>query len=122
MGDGVISSGHRDTDNVMRHNIVVNCGRGSLRFRRDEPEIRAAHRNVVEENLFENAGSDKTPGIGVNVDARVSGIVVHRNRFVDTRGTMRCGIRLSEGVREIVYDGNTFEGITTPIRDERTTS
>lgn len=120
--DWGISIGHRDTDNVMRHNIVVNCGRGSLLFRRDEPEIRAAHRNVIEENLFENAGSAESPGVGVDVDGAVSGVVVHRNRIVDTRGTMRCGIRLSERVRGIVYDGNTFEGIATPIRDERTTS
>jgi hypothetical protein len=114
-----ISIGHRDTDNVMRRNLVANCGRGGLLFRAEEPAIRASHRNVVEENTFRDMGGAEVEGVGIDVVAAVRGVVLRRNRIADTRGAMACGVRIGPNVEEVLCEGNTFEGVREEVRDER---
>ncbi|MAF12629.1 hypothetical protein CMK11_19445 [Candidatus Poribacteria bacterium] len=108
-----MSIGHRDTDNVMRRNTIRDCGETGVYFRPEDPHTRAPHRNVVEENLIGEAP------IGVNVDSRVRGVAVVRNRFEGADGRMECGIRIRDDVSEITCAENTFDGVKTPIRDER---
>ena len=61
-----ISTGHRDTDNVMRRNLVDGCDHAGLLFRNDDPSARCAHRNVVEDNIFRNTGRKESTRIGIN--------------------------------------------------------
>ena len=43
------------------------------------------------------------------------------NRIESSDGALDIGIRIGEKVGEITLDGNTFEGVKTPLRDERQT-
>jgi len=108
-----VSIGHRDTENVMRRNTIRDCGRTGIYFRPEEPAARGPHRNVVEENTIGSAP------IGVDVDSRVRGVVVARNRFEAGEAGMACGIRVRDDVSEITCVDNTFDGVDTGIRDER---
>ncbi|MBT3268687.1 right-handed parallel beta-helix repeat-containing protein [Candidatus Poribacteria bacterium] len=113
IGSHGMSIGHRDTDNVMRRNTIRDCGKTGIYFRPEDPPARGPHRNVVEENVISGAP------IGVNVDSRVRGVAVVRNRFEGVDGRMECGIRIRGDVSEITCDENAFDGVKTHIRDER---
>jgi len=113
-----ISIGHRDTDNVMRHNCVYDSGLAALIFR-DDPPARAAHRNVVESNLFENAGSAATPGIGIDVSGPVDGLVLRQNRiFNSTCGHLHTGIRISAAATNVELVDNHFENVPQEIEQQ----
>lgn len=113
IGSHGMSIGHRDTDNVMRRNTIRDCGKTGVYFRPENPAARGPHRNVVEENVISGAP------IGVDVDSRVRGVAIVRNRFEDAGGSMECGIRIREDVSDITCEQNSFDGVRTPIRDER---
>ncbi len=113
IGSHGMSIGHRDTDNVMRRNTIRECGNTGIYFRPEEPSARGPHRNVVEENTIAGAP------IGVNVDSRVRGVAIVRNRFEGGDSGMPVGIRVRDDVSEITCSENTFEGVDMGIRDER---
>lgn len=113
IGSHGMSIGHRDTDNVMRRNTIRDCGKTGIYFRPEEQAARGPHRNVVEENTISGAP------IGVDVDSRVRGVAIVRNRFEGADGSMECAIRIRDDVSDITCDGNLFDGVRTPIRDER---
>ena len=120
-GDYGISIGHRDTDNVMRHNLVRNSGKVGIFFRPEEPVIRAAHRNVVESNTIENAGTPDAPGIGIDLAAAVDRVVLRANRITNPEGGhMQTGVRISEAVTDLTLEGNRIEGVACEVEDLRT--
>jgi parallel beta-helix repeat protein len=108
-----ISIGHRDTDNRLRNNQVYNSGKAGLYFRPEEPPIRCPHRNLVEENLFEDAD------IGIDMEGAVEGVVLRENHIVDTKGTMKAGLRIGEHVTDLTLKDNAFQGIQRPVVDLR---
>ncbi|MEO2003589.1 MAG: hypothetical protein ABGY41_05790, partial [Candidatus Poribacteria bacterium] len=67
----------------------------------------------VEENVISGAP------IGVDVDSRVHGVAIVRNRFEQAGRSMECGIRIRDDVSDITCEQNSFDGVKTPIRDER---
>lgn len=114
-----INIGHRDTDNVMRNNVVRRCSAGGLVFR-DDPPHQAAHRNLIEDNRFEDIGTIEKPGCGIDLDGPVAGNVLRGNRIVCTRpGLMRAGIRIGPKVTDLELDRNEVEGIPLAIEDLR---
>ena len=119
-GDYGISIGHRDTDNAMRNNRVYDSGKVSLYFRPDEPAVRCAHRNVVESNLFENAGTAESPGIGIDLAGAVEGVELRYNRIVNPPdGHMKTGIRVGKDVSDLTLDGNVTSGVEQEVDDQR---
>jgi hypothetical protein len=113
-----ISIGHRDTDNVMRGNVVRRCRTG-LTYR-DDPAPQAAHRNVVEENLFEDIGAAESPGCGIDLAGPVCDNVIRRNRFRCTQpGLMHAGIRVGPSVGTVALEGNVCEGLPVEVEDLR---
>jgi len=119
-GDYGISIGHRDTDNTMRHNLVRNSGKVGIFFRTDEPIVRAAHRNVVESNVIENAGAPDTPGTGIELAGAVDRVVLRANRITSSEGGhMETGIRIAEAVTNLTLDGNRIEGAECDVEDLR---
>ena len=112
-----ISIGHRDTDNIMRGNTVRRCSLGGLVYR-DDPPHQAAHRNLVEGNLFEDIGTLAAPGCGIDLNGPVEDNILRANRIVCTRpGLMRAGIRVGPRVTRLELDRNVVEGI--PLAVER---
>jgi len=114
-----ISLGHRDTDNVIRRNKVIDSGEKGLFFRPERSAETTAHRNLVEDNVFENAGSEKTPGTGIYLSRGVEDVVLRRNRVVDRSGFMSVGVHIESGVARLTMEGNVFEGMKNEIEDLR---
>ncbi len=115
-----ISIGHRDTDSVMRNNRVYDSGIAGMYFRPEEPMARAAHRNVVEENLFWDAGTVERPGIGIDVAGAVDGVVLRGNRIVNPDGGhLKTGIRISGQVTNLQLSENEITGVEINIQDLR---
>ena len=114
-----ISIGHRDTDNVMRGNTVRGCTEKGFHVRPD-PRHQAAHRNLVEDNLFEDIGSQEAPAHAIDVDGPVDGMVLRKNRVVCTRpGLTATGLRIGPEVTNLTLDANSFEGVPVEVQDER---
>jgi nitrous oxidase accessory protein NosD len=114
-----ISIGHRDTDNVMRGNTVRRCAEHGVLFR-DDPQPRAAHRNLIEGNLIEDIGAPNKPGYGIDLSAPVGGVVLRDNRIVCTRpGLMKAGIRVGRQVTDLVMQNNRVEGVDCLVEDLR---
>ena len=115
-----ISIGHRDTDNVMRHNRVFDSGKVALRFRPDEPTVRCAHRNLVEDNLFQGAGTADAPGVGIDLAGAVDEVVLRRNRVVNPpNGHIATGLRIGKDVTRLTLDANAFESVPCEVEDLR---
>lgn len=115
-----VSIGHRDTDNVMRNNRVYDSGRVGIYFRPDQPTRRCAHRNLVESNLVQNAGSAENPGIGIDLAGAVDRVVLRDNHIVNAKGGhMQTGIRIAKDVTNLEVDDNRFEGMKREVEDLR---
>ncbi len=102
-----ISIGHKDSDNLLRRNVVrANKEHGV--FFRNESLGMAPHRNRLEENVIENNG-----GAEIRIRGEVNDLVFRNNVIRDDRPQERnVGIQIDETVGPIVLEGNTIE---TPI-------
>lgn len=113
-----ISIGHRDTDNVCRHNQIRRSGEVGIYFRAHPSPARDPHRNVFEENVIVDSGK-KGDCIGVDMNGTAEDVVLRRNRIVDTRrkhkSRKRIGLRVGKDIKNLVEDGNTFIGLDENI-------
>ncbi len=115
-----VSIGHRDTDNVLRDNRICNSGKAGVFFRADEPPIRCAHRNVVENCVIENAGTAEAPGVGIDLAGAVDRVVLRGNRIINPPGGfMETGVRIGERVTNLTLEGNEILGATRRVEDLR---
>jgi parallel beta-helix repeat protein len=103
-----ISIGHKDSDNVLRKNVVRGNARYGINFR-DETEPMAGHRNRLEENRIEDNGA-KVGGAGIFVGGETTDVVILGNVIRDTREgasrTQRVAIRLGEKAGKVAIDKN----------------
>lgn len=103
-----ISIGHKDSDNLLRKNIVRGNARYGINFR-DETEPMAGHRNRLEENRIEDNGA-KVGGAGIFVGGETTDVVILGNVIRDTRDggarTQRVAIRLGEKAGKVAIDKN----------------
>lgn len=114
-----ISTGHCDTDNVMRGNEVHGSGKVGVLFR-DEGRGRDfwANRNLLEANLIQDSGD--ADGVGIDLRGRTKGVRLIGNTLQETRGpAQRVGIRIGAEVEELEMDGNRIEGPAVGVEDLR---
>jgi parallel beta-helix repeat protein len=111
-----ISIGHKDTDNLLRHNRVIGNRAEGVMFR-DEALGMAAHRNRLEENTIEDNG-----GAGIRIRGATQGIVLKGNSIGDTRAadarTQKTGIVIEKHVGPVTLEANRIES-GTPLDDQR---
>lgn len=108
-----MSIGHKDSDNLVRHNTIVGNHRGGVLWRA-ESEPMAAHRVVFEQNTVRD-----NDGWGLFVDGTTHGTVIRNNVIEDSgSGRQSTGIRIGRHVGEIVVDGNRIRA-DRPTADER---
>ena len=115
-----ISIGHRDTDNVIRDNDVLNCGQVGILFR-DESRGRDfwPNRNRVEANRIVNSGGEE--GVAIDVRGRTKEARLVGNVLRETRGpSRRTGIRIAAEVGPVELAENRFEGFYETVADHRT--
>jgi parallel beta-helix repeat protein len=115
-----ISIGHKDSDNLLRSNIVrLNHENGI--FFRNETLGMAAHRNRLEENIIENNGVGKEAA-GIRIRGHTNDLVFKNNIIRDTRSgeaqKQTVGIRIEENVGQVTLDGNKITA-KTAIDDRR---
>jgi len=118
-----ISIGHKDTDNLLKHNRVINNTRDGVCFR-DETEGMAAHRNRLEENTIENNGTGKEVA-GIRIMGQTNDLILKNNTIRDTRTTgerkQTVGVQIDAKVGPVTLEGNTVESETT-VKDQRATA
>ncbi len=115
-----ISIGHKDSDNLLRKNLVRGNALNGINFR-NESEPMAGHRNRLEENQIEDNGR-KSGGAGIMVGGVTNGTVIRGNRIRDTRPagtrTQATAIRLGEKAGAVVIEGNAMTA-DKEIEDQR---
>ena len=113
LGQG-ISIGHRDTDNIVRKNIVRNSGQTGILFRPERGASFCGHRNLIEQNEIENSGP--VDGIAIDVQGGTEQVTLRQNAIRETReAARRIGIRLGQETKEIKLLDNTFAGLQQDI-------
>lgn len=114
-----ISVGHRDTDNIIRHNRIEGSGEVGITFRNEPNEGRSPHRNLVENNRIANSGPDKS-GIGIDIQGETQSITIRENHIAETRkGGEHIGVQIGEKTSNILLEKNEFSGVAVGVRDLR---
>jgi len=107
-----ISIGHRDTDNVVRRNRVVESREAGLVFRPERGPAFCGHRNLVEANEFTDNGGPAA----VDVQGGTEEVTLRGNDLRETRGPAeRVGIRLGSLTRDIRLADNSFSGFAQDV-------
>ncbi|MEQ9411870.1 MAG: right-handed parallel beta-helix repeat-containing protein [Fuerstiella sp.] len=114
-----ISIGHCDTDNVMRHNQILNSGRVGILFRDDDRGADFwANRNLVEHNRIINSGGPD--GVGIDITGQTKDVRILNNEIREDRAPLqRTGIRIGPRTARIELTKNTIEGFQTAVADSR---
>ncbi|MHC4680251.1 MAG: NosD domain-containing protein [Planctomycetota bacterium] len=116
-----ISIGHKDSDNLLRSNVVRSNHQDGVFFRNETLGM-AAHRNCLEDNVIENNGAGGQAA-GIRIRGQTHDLVFRNNVIRDTRPdasqTQTVGIRIEEQVGQVVLDGNRIDAKTN-IDDRRT--
>jgi hypothetical protein len=109
-----ISIGHRDTDNIVRKNIVRNSGQTGILFRPERGAGFCGHRNLIEQNQIENSGPET--GVAIDVQGGTEQISLRQNQIKETRDPAeRIGIRLGKDTKEITMADNSFSGLMKDV-------
>ena len=103
-----ISIGHKDSDNLLRNNIVIGNANHGIYFR-NEPEYTGGHRNRLEGNqIFNNEGS------GIYIDGETNDVVIIGNQIGNRsehgEPTQRFGIVIGEKAKRVKLEENQIEG------------
>jgi hypothetical protein len=113
-----LSIGHRDTDNLVRDNDILQSGKVGVLFRAERGKAFAPHRNRLEGNRITDSGGDA--GVGIDIQGEVGGLVLRDNVLRETRGAAsRTGIRIGPRVGAVELEGNRIEGFATRVSDQR---
>ena len=101
-----ISIGHKDSDNLFRHNTSRQNKQNGLFFRNETVGM-APHRNRFEENIIENNG-----GPEIRIRGEVNDLTFVKNMIRDTQADEqeepRIGILIEERVGPVLLQDNTF--------------
>ena len=109
-----ISIGHRDTDNIVRKNVVRNSGQTGILFRPERGAGFCGHRNLIEQNVVENSGP--ADGVAIDVQGGTEQVTLRQNTITETReAAQRIGIRLGQETKQINLVDNTFAGLKQDV-------
>ncbi len=115
-----ISIGHKDSDNLFRHNQVRGNKEEGVYFRQESLGM-AGHRNRLENNVIENNGlSGEVAGIrirGETHDVVLKGNVIRDTRPAEDRHQV-IGILIEDKVGLVNLKDNSIEA-SIPIKDQR---
>lgn len=117
-----LSIGHRDTDNMIRDNVIRRSGINGIQFRDHKYARRNAHRNVFEGNLIEDSGT-KGDCVAIEMVGQTEDVVLRNNRIVDTRrrsaSRQRIGVRVGSHIKRLKLEGNEFAGMEVDVLNLR---
>lgn len=109
-----ISIGHRDTDNLVRRNVVRNSGQVGVLFRPERGHDFAPHRNRLEDNQIVDVGNEDA--IGIDVRGETESVTIAHNEVRQTNGpAKRVGIRVGGQTHDIRLVDNKVEGFAVDV-------
>ncbi len=113
-----ISIGHRDHENLIRENEILNSGKTGILFRPERGEGFTATGNRVERNRVVDSGAED--GIAIDIQGVTSGNTLQGNTLLETRSPARCiGIRLGPETGDTTLVDNHMEGFAVSVADNR---
>jgi hypothetical protein len=106
-----VSIGHKDTDNLFRHNRIQENGKAGVLFR-EEAEAMGAHRNVFEANeILDNGRLEKGQGAAIVIKGSHHGLVFRSNTIgVSRPDSAGIGI-LTTGKEDLRSEENRFQNV-----------
>ncbi|MFO0889844.1 MAG: right-handed parallel beta-helix repeat-containing protein [Isosphaeraceae bacterium] len=115
-----ISIGHKDSDNLLRSNLVLRNASNGVFFRNEE-EGMSPHRNRLEDNRIEDNGREAGTA-AIRIRGLPSGLVFEANVIRDTRETARrtqtVGILVEDRVGPVEIGRNEIDA-GTAVEDRR---
>ncbi len=113
-----ISIGHRDHENIIRENEILNSGKTGILFRPERGEGFTAAGNRVENNRIVDSGPED--GVAIDIQGVTSGNTIANNTLLETRApARRIGIRLGPENGNNTLSDNHVEGFAVPLTDNR---
>ena len=117
-----MSIGHRDTDNVIRDNVIRRSGQHGVIFREHVHPARDPHRNVLERNVIEDSGT-KGECVAIEMLGTAEGVVLRDNVIRDTRRKsktrQRIGLRIGPGIRNLTQENCIYENMEVDVVERR---
>lgn len=117
-----ISIGHRDTDNVIRNNVIRRSGINGVQFREHPHAGRDPHRNVLDFNLIEDSGR-KGDCVAIEMVGQTEGVTLRANQIRDSRrksrSRRRVGLRIGPGTRDVLHEHNVYDHMDVDVVDLR---
>lgn len=108
-----VSIGHRDTDNLVRENDILDSKRVAVLFR-DEKRVFAGHRNVIQGNRVTNIQPDA--GAAIDIQGETDDVTIERNTIKQVGNPgKRVGIRVGAKTKGVVLCENQIEGFATEV-------
>lgn len=101
-----ISTGHRDTDNIIRNNQIVDVGEAGIFFRTEISSERASHGVLVEGNEINLGGGSTAAGIVLAPGLRDVKII--NNRITTPPGMASRALITSDTADQSTIHGNTI--------------
>lgn len=113
-----ISIGHRDHENIIRENEILNSGKTGILFRPERGEGFTATGNRVENNRIVDSGPED--GVAIDIQGVTMGNTIANNTLLETRApAQRVGIRLGADSGENTLADNHIEGFSVTVEDGR---
>lgn len=113
-----ISIGHRDHENIIRENEILNSGKTGILFRPERGASFTAAGNRVENNRIVDSGPED--GVAIDIQGVTSGNTIANNTLLETRApARRIGIRLGPENGNNTLSDNHVEGFAVPLTDNR---
>lgn len=113
-----VSIGHRDTDNLVCDNDILESREVGVLFRPERGQRFAPHRNRIIRNRIVDSGPEK--GVAVDVQGQVESIRISENEIRETRQPMeRIGVKIGQQTRDIQLTDNRIEGFSVAVADLR---
>ena len=116
-----VSIGHRDTDNLVVNNQILQSREVGVLFRPERGQDFAGHRNRIEGNRIVDTGS--TNGVAIDVRGATESVVVSGNTIQETRAPAgRIAVQLGAETRAIRVQDNQITGFATAVKQLTTDS
>ena len=110
-----VSIGHRDTDNLVTGNEILQSLQVGVLFRPERGKDFAGHRNRIENNRIVDSGS--TNGVAIDVQGATEAVVLSGNEILETRQPAdRIAVRLGAETKGIEVRTNQIKGFATAVK------
>ena len=106
-----ISIGHKDSDNVIRRNLIENNAGGGVHWR-NETEPMAAHNITFEENTVRNNGR-----YGLRIEGETNGTVI-RNNTIEVGDEDGVGVVIGKKAGDVTLENNQIHA-EEEVEDDR---